>query len=317
MEGILIGIMGNSLFKIIESFTKDKFGDKDKEVNKRIYEALEKTTKEFFDKYNATYLNPHDSFLAREKNIILIVKSLFYSSSIDLLAEIDRKGFGKGEDVSKEHLQVFLDILYKEFEKDSFLNKIITEKAHINASKIAFEDIKETKEGVKEILDKLDGGDTEKIQKKESKKSWELTDLDTGENMSLEEGKRYNKSFSNGVEYEYMLNGNKIYVQQKDIYGRISYHEIDIETGGMSNSKFAYPLSEYVLDIDQDEIVNRKIISFSKGYYEEILTLKWNRVARVNYDSNRKIQGIELSGGWSVLNDTKTIVPSDELNFKG
>ncbi len=304
LEGILVGIFGNTIFTIIQSFLTNMFHDKDEDLNNRIYESLEAATEEFFKRYGDIYKTPHNSFIARESNIRLIVNSLFYGNNINLIKEIDRRGFEEEPNVSDEHLHFFIVTLNKIMKEDYLLDKIITEKIHIQESK-------EANENIKEILETVTGQSTKDVKNNQNKAKWQLTDIATGREIPFIEGKKYHQKFPNGVEYIFMFNGNNILVDFKDIHGRWSYHELDLE-GNAKNNKFPYPISDYKLVVNENDIINRTITPLANGFYQEVITLKWNRISKVIYDKNNEIQELEVSGGWKVSHDSKTISPADE-----
>jgi hypothetical protein len=302
LEGILVGIFGNSIFAIIQSLMNSFLDDKDDDLNNRIYESLENATKDFFKEYDEIYKNPHSSFLARESNIRLIVKSIYYGKSINLLEELDRRGFDGEPDVSEEHLHFFVATLDKRMKEDYLLDKIIEEKTHL-------QEAKEVNENVKKILETVIGQPTnETIEKKNN---WQLTDLATGKDIPFREGEKYHQKYPNGVEQIFMIKGNKISVDFKDVNGRWSYHEIDIDSGNATNNKFPYPVSEYKIVVCESDIINKNVVHLTNGFYQETLTLKWDRRSKVIYDSNNKIQQLEVNGGWQVNQNEKTISPSD------
>lgn len=302
--GILEGVFGNSIFAVIQGLMNKIYDDKDDDLNKRIYESLESTTKNFFNKYKDTYTYPHDTFLARESNIQLIIKSLFYSENIDLLNQIDKRGYRNQPNVSEEHLSYFIMTLQKTMSEDFRLNKIITEKYHIQGSM-------ETKENVKKLLNLVTAQNDTKNNDNPKRTDWKITDLSTGKELPFQIGKKYHQSFPNGVEYNYMVEEDTIYVEMKDQHGRWSYHELDLD-GNAKNSKFPYELSEYKLVVQDNEVVNKNITPFTNGYYQVDFTLKWNRYGKAIFDNEDRLKSIELGGGWTVNNNEKTITPEEK-----
>ncbi|MEK4801062.1 hypothetical protein MHI02_05815 [Oceanobacillus sp. FSL K6-0118] len=300
LEGILIGIFGNSIFAIIQGMITAFFGDKDDDLNDRIYESLELATKDFFKQYGEIYRKPHSSFLARESNIRLIVQSVYFGRNIDMLEELDKRGFDNEPDVSQEHLHYFVSSLEKLMREDFILDKLLEEKTHIHESKLA-------NENIKEILEVVTGQSNNTTPEKKS--NWQLTDLATGEEIPFREGKKYHQKYSNGVEQIFMIKGDIVSVDFKDEHGRWSYHEIDIKKGSANNNKFPYPVSDYKLVVNELDIINKTVTPLSNGYYQEEMTLKWGRTSKVIYDNKNRIQQFDVSGGWSVNHNSKTISP--------
>ena len=304
VEGVLIGIFGNAIFSIIQSMSNSIISEKDDELNHRIYESLEEATKDFFEKYGSTYRKPEDTFLARESNLQLIISSLFYGKKIDLINEIDRRGFHDELEVKYEHLKFFVNRLNHTMREDFMLDKILEEKTH-------FQKNSETHDNVKKILDKVNGLASDKEDTSiKPQESWKITDIKTGQEKPFKEGKRYVQKFPNGMEYNYMIVNNIMFVEIKDPNGRVSYHEVGMD-GSAKNNKFPYPISEYRLVIDETEIVTKKVSPLANGFFYEDITLKWNRTIKTLYDAHGKIKNIEANGGWSVNHNSKTISPRD------
>jgi len=251
MSGILVGIFGNVIFVTIQALVKDFFGENDENLKNRIYELLEMATKEFFENYGEVYI-PQSSFLARESNIKLIIRSFFYGNNINLYYELDRQGFDNDPDVSEEHLLFFIETLNKLTEDDFLLSKIKTQKNYYEESKNHFEVAKETNNNVNKILDSLN-----KVPSKGSEKNkWMFYDNKTGKETPVKIGKRYTDKFSNGVEFEYMFNdAGTVHVNFKDIYGRVTYSEFDLD-GNAKNTKLPFDLSEYTLVLPKEEVNN-------------------------------------------------------------
>lgn len=303
LEGILIGIFGNSIFAMIQGMVSALFDDKDDDLNNRIYESLELATKDFFKQYGEIYKEPNSSFLARESNIRLIVQSVYFGKSMDVLEEIDRRGFDNEPNVSQGHLHHFVSTLERFMKEDFILDKIMEEKRHIQDSKV-------TNDNIKEILEIVTGQSANTTTEK--KGNWQLTDLATGDKIPFAEGKRYHQRYENGVEQIFMIKGDTISVDFKDEHGRWSYHEIDISNGSAKNNKFPYPISDYKLVVNDSDIINKTVIPLSNGYCQEMLTLKWGRTSKVIYDNHRKIKQFEVNGGWMVNHNFKSISPNNE-----
>lgn len=154
LEGILVGIFGNAIFDIIKTSVKDFVEDKDDDLKNRIYESLERAAKYFFEQHGDIYI-PENSFLAREKNIELIIESYNYSNHLDLIEVLDRRSFGNTPDVSEEHLLFFVETLCRITEEDFLLSKIKEEKKHYYKSEKHYEESKEFREDIKELTNSI------------------------------------------------------------------------------------------------------------------------------------------------------------------
>lgn len=101
---VLLGIFGNTVYDLIKESLKGTSSDKDDDLIQRIYTALEGASGQFFLKYDNKFGEPNSSFLAREENIGIIIKSVFYGNNVELVQELCPKGFDGAQDASKEAL---------------------------------------------------------------------------------------------------------------------------------------------------------------------------------------------------------------------
>jgi hypothetical protein len=304
LSGILVGIFGNGIYDIIKFSIKDTLLEKDDDFINRIYNSIEEASKLFFTKFGNEFGEPSESFLARQSNIDIIVKSCFYGNSFELIKEISPQGFDLSENLTYEALYFFVSKLDEVMMKDFRLNKIITEKRHINESK-------ENSNKIMNLLNSLvqqnqKSGD---ITKENSFRGWAMKDA-SGNDIPFVEGKKYIAEGDNGVEISCMFKNGQIYVDFTDIHGQKSYYELDID-GNVKDSKFPHDLSEYKLIIPEEQIVNKNTYTLSNGFYREVIKLKWDKQADVIFNSEKKIQQINLHGGWKVSHLERTISPSE------
>lgn len=300
---ILLGIFGNSIYDLIKGSLKDSFIEKDDDLIGRIHTALEEASKEFFLRYGDQFGQPESSFLARQANIEIIVKSIFYGNNFELVESLSSKGFDGAKDLDQEALYFFCSKLTETMMKDFRINKIIIEKNHI----------KESKETSNKIIELLDGllQQQQKVEvnsKEEKFDEWKITDLD-GNESQIVEGKQYFQRFPNGVEYSFMFKAGLIYVEILDLHGQKSYYELDIN-GNVKDTKFPHPLSEYKLVISEDQIVHKNVIKLENGFYREVIMLKWDKQADVVFNDKGELQNINLHGGWEVKHNERSILPS-------
>jgi len=305
LEGILIGIFGNSIYDIIKGSLKDSLHNKDEDLVTRIHSCLEESSKLFFQKYGHQFGEPSSSFLARQSNIDTIIKSFFYGYNSQLINELIPTGFDGANDVSSEALVDFISMLNSRVMGDFRLEKIVTEKQHIYESK-------ESSEKILDLLSSLvnKGNDNEQDNKSKTSgfNNWIITD-ESGNKSPLIEGKQYVQKFENGLQITSMFKDGLIFVEMIDLHGQKSYYELDID-GNVKNTKFPYELSEYKLVIPEDQIVSRQSILLGQGLRRDIINLKWNKTADVIYNHKEQLQQMNLSGGWEVKHIDKLIFPS-------
>jgi hypothetical protein len=195
---ILFGLFGNTIYDLIKGTLKDVFLDKDDDLIQRIYNSLEEASSEFFKYYGNQFGKPSSSFLARQSNVEIIVRSIFYGNKIVLDKELSPKGFDADLDVSKEALDFFVNKLNEVMMKDFRLNKIITEKRHIWDSQANHKEIIELFDNITQhgrLLEK---------NKDSGFSDWIMQD-ENGNESKLIESKQYHQIFQNGLEYTYML----------------------------------------------------------------------------------------------------------------
>lgn len=132
IESILVGILGNSAYDILKNTFKDICGQENIPIYDNIYKALETCSQSFFQRYDKKYGKPSESFLAREENVKLIMRSMYYGSNINLKNELNRKGYGDIPELTDEDFEFFICELNKEMSKDFQLDKVLTGKAFIS-----------------------------------------------------------------------------------------------------------------------------------------------------------------------------------------
>lgn len=298
---ILIGIFGNAIYDSIKEGLRDIFVDKDDDLVARVYDALEEASKSFFTEFDTDFGEPSSSFLARQDNIDVIIKSMFYGNNYDLVCQLSPIGFDGVPDVSNDALLFFVSKLNEAIMKDFRLNKIITEKNHIIESR-------ETSNKILDTLNTMLKRDSDKAGLKEpSFKNWVMKD-EYGNEERIVEGKQYNIRFSNGIDITYMFKNELIYIDYLDVNGQRSYYELDTN-GNVKKSKFPYNLSEYKVLIPEEQIVNKSATNLSNGLIREKIVLKWDRHADLIYNAKGELQYMDLHGGWEVKHMQRTISP--------
>jgi hypothetical protein len=128
IESIIAGIISSSVYNHLEnvlSISED-------ELKKIITIAIENSIDKFYEKYGHRYTQTHDTFLAREENWELLLKSFFYSNDLYTTDSINRKGFKNEHDATDEEVEYFLNQFYFEIKTNHQLDKIITEKTFMS-----------------------------------------------------------------------------------------------------------------------------------------------------------------------------------------
>ncbi|MFP7277949.1 hypothetical protein SFC11_01235 [Exiguobacterium indicum] len=292
---ILIGLATNAGY---EKLFKDENASL---MYGKLEHYLDKTTKEFFKKHKQ-YGYDHDSFLAREKNIELILKSMFYDKEIDLINEIDRRGFNNNPEISEEHLKEFLTLFYENCKTDFELSGMMHDKKF--------------RRDTTNSLNKL-GNDIGELLKqkalpKSEEKGWRVYDAETNEAIEFVEGKKYAFKHKNGLSQVLKVSGKIISYKQTTSSGETTYTDFDLETGTAYNIKPPFPWEEYSIVYDQGEEINKtRTTNWHDGSYKEDIELEFQRKCTAFYNSQGQLTGFEVSGGWSIIHAERKITPID------
>ncbi|WP_138420428.1 tetratricopeptide repeat protein [Aquibacillus sediminis] len=142
--GIVTGIIANLGYDAI-------FGNEEI-VSGKVQEAYEKAEKRFYKKYKDEFGSELNSFLSRQKNIDIAIRSMFYSEDSLKASDIIGVSFDGYKDGTAEAIADFIYFLKDEMYSDFFLNKILTDKAHMKEIKKNQEDIKKGLKGLKGFI---------------------------------------------------------------------------------------------------------------------------------------------------------------------
>lgn len=132
---ILIDILGNAAYDIIKNKIVQVFGKSDNNRNTKLIHAINKAAKRFFDRYGDLFGTPSSSFLAHEENWTLILESIYYGKEKLNVDAFKIQGLGIDEVCHKLAIRDFINLLEEEMHDDWELDKILTEKEHINETK--------------------------------------------------------------------------------------------------------------------------------------------------------------------------------------
>lgn len=272
VEGILIGIFGSGAYDLIKRLVKNIFGKENEELTRKVYSALDSASESFFDKYVDEFGKPHSSFLAREENWELVLKSIYYSSNELSASDFNVKSFDNSKDATKEAVDYFISCVTDEMHNDWFLDKILTEKKYqetvvANQNKMSA--------SLSKILNE---------SKPEQEKEHRLAHPDYPEGWLPEEGKPYTKYFDNGCKVNFVRQGNIIHLEQTLPGGGIVYYEV-VPDGNVKDVDFPYPLEEYSLSIPNELVLRKEEKVLPNRLVQTFVKLKWG-AGTVRYISN-------------------------------
>ncbi len=153
IEGVLFSIFGRVAYDISKKIFITIFGpefEEDVIINKA-YLAVQQAYERFFKEYGKRFGAESSSFLASEKNLEILIESIYPGNPELKPADLDPTAFDGAPDATAEALQFLLTVFKEELEKDIVLARILAEKKHHKV----VEDIKESVEDLKKDITKL------------------------------------------------------------------------------------------------------------------------------------------------------------------
>lgn len=85
---IIIGVLGNTAYDILKKFFKKHFGVDEDPILQLFIDSIKSTSSKFFHAYGDAYGTISSSFLSKENNWEILLKSIFYGAK-----EIDENSF--------------------------------------------------------------------------------------------------------------------------------------------------------------------------------------------------------------------------------
>ena len=116
VESILVGILGSTSYETLKKLVKRVFKDiheEDPIINKT-YQAVERTCKCFFDKYQNKFGQPGDSFLSREENHEILIRRIYPDSKGLTINDLNPNGFRDAPKAINEALEFLIEAFGKE-----------------------------------------------------------------------------------------------------------------------------------------------------------------------------------------------------------
>lgn len=270
----------------------------------KLERCLTNASKEFFQSHQE-YGYEEDSFLAREENVILILKSMLDSYHIDLINEIKREGFNGNPSVSKEHLNEFLELFYTECKNDYELAKYIDDKKFKFETSLSLKksdlDLKDLKDDVKKIL---------KYQEtpKKIETEWEFYDLKTNKKLDMREQKKYDLKYDNGVVQKFRFDKETVSLENTTPNGDVTYFDYDFDTNTINNLQLHFPLKEFSVSYDEKEVIKKSKQELSDGSYVIHILFKFKNECTLQYNSLDELVGYTLKGDWQINQQEKKFI---------
>jgi cellulose synthase operon protein C len=149
ISGYVLSIFANASYDLIKS----SFTNKDNPLFLSLDSAINKAADKFFKQYGSEFGTPEYSFLARQENWDVIIKSLFLGTDVELSPEtLNPIGYEGAASASAEAISFFIQTLREEISKDFELNKLVAEKKHIKTTEKILEGISDQKSTLAAIV---------------------------------------------------------------------------------------------------------------------------------------------------------------------
>ena len=133
VDDILVGVAGNATYDFIKLIAKTLIGYEQDDLINRIENACDVAEKEFYREFDGQYGTSKNSFLVRKVTREKIIMSVFYSSKVLTLLDIDPSGFDGANPANEEVLARFITVFETVMHQDFILDKILTEKSKLEA----------------------------------------------------------------------------------------------------------------------------------------------------------------------------------------
>lgn len=148
------------------------------------------------------------------------------------------------------------------------------------------------------------------------KKGYEIFTSDKNDVWLPEQGKFYKTEFDDGNFFEYMMKDDILYLNHGFPDGKIAYYEID-ESGGVKETKWPYPLSEYKVEIPPNMIVREEVTRLPIiGFTSKKYILKYGRSAILTFDNTGKLFEANIQARVIVNHQDRIFTIVDPSNVK-
>lgn len=122
---VFTGVIGNGVYSYI---TKEN-------LEYKVNNAYENAHKKFYEVYGKEYGDKFNSFLTRQENIDLIINSFNFGEENLIPDNFNKSPYDRSKSATNEIIDNFILLFKQEVRKDFDLNRILTEKEHINEQK--------------------------------------------------------------------------------------------------------------------------------------------------------------------------------------
>jgi len=121
--------IGTLILPLLQSAAYDMLKSKVTDLEQAIHKATTKACEDFYSQFGDEFGNHTNSFLAKQDNWDVILKSLFYSSDNVTVEKIDPEGFGV-KPATPQAIEFFILSLNKRIRENHTLDRLFAEKKH-------------------------------------------------------------------------------------------------------------------------------------------------------------------------------------------
>lgn len=286
---LLLGIFGNAVYDLAKKVSFASVDSEDNEIARAVYEAMERATTAFNNKYDDQFGKPDQSFLARRENWEIVGRSLSFSSDALKASALNPEGYDDARSATPEALEYLVQELDREMRKSRRLEKLIVEKEAVTRL-----------ERMEKLLTSFVGP--------EAKNVMSVVDPGRGGRFKPELNKLYKSKLDNGSEIRYVIRKDGASVEFVYPDGAILYCDLDND-GNVREYKNPYPLEQYALVLDQNDVVRAEETPMPDNRKELKAVLKWGRSVHAIFNEKGQIIHITVNGGshWDHVN--RKIIP--------
>lgn len=188
----------------------------------------------------------------------------------------------------------------------NFYSNNLKEEDVFRENRIATDVIKNVKDEIHKVEDNLSNkidnlASSQQVSKKKENDSYWINQS-TGEKIDPE------KIYQKGI-IKAKIDGDIAYTEYMLPDGKATYAEIDIKRNAVMNVKYAYPLSEYKLDIPDKLVVKEEASTTTNGiknFPAKIIHLKWGKRVVMSFE-NGQLVDIDINTR-TFINDTDKII---------
>lgn len=286
---IISTLLGAAAISTVKTLVSDIFQEDNQELLDTVYDAIDYASEKYFDRYGDQFGTPSDSFLSRQENWDVVLRSMFYGQDELKIEDFNLEGYNDAPTPTTKSLEYLIESLLNVMRKNWELDKILSEKKGLRQI-----------DEIKSIVGGLAG-------KKGNNEILVQAFIDKEAKRPIQ-NKLYELNLENGARLTYMVKKDTACVEYIFPDGASAYYEVDIE-GNVNKYKSPYPLDQYSVVLDHSLIISKSEITQKDGDVRSILELKWGKRIDMITDSKNKLKYFHVEGGCQINHiDRKFII---------